>query len=74
MTLPKSIRTATVPLYGVDLVVHHLDNGERVIEEASMLALLEAMASLPSAPDDAEMVQAAIEAIFGPTKPASEAA
>lgn len=38
-----SVRETTVSLFGVDVVVHHLSNGQRVIEEASMLALVDAM-------------------------------
>ncbi|MES2173871.1 MAG: hypothetical protein V4523_07975 [Pseudomonadota bacterium] len=72
--LPKSISIATVSLYGVDMVVHQLDNGERVIEEASMLAFIEALNSLPSAPDESDHVQAAINEIFAtPTRPTAKA-
>lgn len=48
--IPTSIRTSTIHIFGVDLVVHHLDNGQRVIEADSMAALFEAMGS-EDAPD-----------------------
>ncbi len=38
-----AISEATVRLFGVDLVVCHLNTGERVITEDSLAALFEAM-------------------------------
>lgn len=61
MSAPFSVRESTVSLFGVGVVVHHLNTGERVIEEASMLALFEAMAE-PGAPD---IDPDALRVIFG---------
>ena len=41
---PKSVWSGTFNVLGVELKCHVLDNGQRVIEEASMVAFLEAMA------------------------------
>lgn len=62
MSAPFSINQSTVSLFGVDLEVHQLNTGERVIAEHSMVALFEAMGS----PDAALMDQTAMaEAIKG---------
>lgn len=41
--LPRSLRQGTVRLFGVDVEVHHLDDGRRIITADSMTALFEAM-------------------------------
>lgn len=52
--VPQSIRTSELVIAGVCLIVHHLDNGQRVIERDSLNDLLEAMggADLPEAEQD----------------------
>ena len=42
-TLPQSIAQSTLHILGVDLVVHVLDNGQRIIEADGMHALFAAM-------------------------------
>jgi hypothetical protein len=54
--LPTSERVATVNFLGVDVVVHHLSNGERVIEEASVVELLGAMQDKGRAVTDADRI------------------
>lgn len=41
--LPKSIATETLNVMGVDMVVHVLDDGQRVIEAESAAAWFRAM-------------------------------
>lgn len=41
---PQSIREGTLTIFGVELKVHHLDNGQRIIEEESIIRLFERMA------------------------------
>lgn len=41
--LPREIGRGTFNLFGVDVVVINLDNGQRLIEAESMEALFEAM-------------------------------
>ncbi len=43
MTAPKSVLQSTVTVMGVDLVVHLLDNGERVVEAESVERLFAAL-------------------------------
>lgn len=49
--LLESIASASFKIFGVDLRCHVLSDGQRVIEEESVAALLEAMA-LPSVSED----------------------
>jgi len=51
MTERHSVSQSTVRLFGIDLVVHHLNTGECVIEQDSMLALFEVMGDPGDAPD-----------------------
>lgn len=52
--LPIEIASSTVTIMGVELTVHVLDNGQRVIGAAGMEALFEGMASgAPLTEDDA---------------------
>lgn len=53
--IPQSISTATMRIGSVELVVHQLDNGQRIIEADSMNALFAAMedGTLEISPDDA---------------------
>lgn len=46
--LARAVRSSTFRLFGVDIRCHVLDTGRRVIEAASLQALLEAMGG----PDD----------------------
>ena len=41
--LPKAIASSTMRILGVDLTVHVLDNGERVIDAGDIERLFEAM-------------------------------
>lgn len=41
--LPYSVSQSTVRIMGVDVVVHQLNTGQRIIEADSMAALFEAM-------------------------------
>lgn len=41
--LPVSVRQATHNFCGVEIRCHVLDDGRRIIDEASMMALLEAL-------------------------------
>ena len=50
--LPCSTHVGTVRIFGVDLIVHNLDDGRRIIETESMAALFEAMASGDCGPVD----------------------
>ena len=43
--LPTVIATATLPIMGVDLVVHNLSDGQRFIDVESMNRFFEAMAN-----------------------------
>ena len=43
--LPTSVRSATFTFFGVDVKVHVLDDGQRIIEEDSVNALLGAIAA-----------------------------
>lgn len=47
--IPTSVSTATVRIFGVELVVHHLSNGQRIIDADSLAALFDAMGD-PNAP------------------------
>lgn len=58
-----SIGQSTISLFGVDVVVHQLNNGERVIEEGSLVALFEAMSN-PGCEQDIEEVATAIREIL----------
>lgn len=52
--LPKSVLRNTLTIMGVELVVHQLDNGQRIIEADSVHRLFEAMAGdTPITPEDA---------------------
>lgn len=51
-TLPFSVRQNTVQIFGVDVIVHHLNTGRRIIEADSMAALFEAMAGGECGPID----------------------
>lgn len=52
---PKSISSGTVEVMGVDLVVHQLDNGQRVIESESVEAFFKALESgREMTPDEAD--------------------
>ena len=53
--LPKSVSTGEFTIFGVVVVVHQLDNGQRVIEEESMLALLRALGTTTDRPSEEEM-------------------
>ncbi|MFZ5667983.1 MAG: hypothetical protein ACOY4K_00675 [Pseudomonadota bacterium] len=54
--VPTSVSTATVRIFGVELVVHHLSTGQRVIEPDSLAALFAAMGDPnASAPSDDEL-------------------
>lgn len=53
--LPKAVYSSTLNIMGVELVVHVLDNGQRVIESAGVEALFEAMASGAPMSDDEAM-------------------
>jgi hypothetical protein len=58
--LPTSVSRAEVVVAGVTLVVHHLDNGQRIIERDGMLALFEAMNATPLSPTDADIIAKAL--------------
>lgn len=52
-TLPAVVWSGTMRLFGVELVCHVLDNGQRIIEQESMFAFFDAMADPNSfAPED----------------------
>ena len=52
-----SVWQGTFPLFGIELKCHVLSEGQRIIEEDSMVDLFKAMESLPeNSCDDAEMV------------------
>lgn len=76
--LPHSVRTATFQLFDVDIVVHHLSTGERVVEEASLRALIDALANGCVDTIDEDVLDEAIREIFGtetsPTRHAGQAA
>jgi hypothetical protein len=44
-TMTEAIASSTFRIFGVDVRCHVLDNGQRIIEEDSVVELLEAMAS-----------------------------
>ena len=60
MTEPlKSVWQGTFHAFGIDLVCHVLSNGERVIEEDSMIKLIEAFElgnGSPDHPDTAKLM------------------
>ncbi len=41
--IPRAISEATINLFGVDLIVVQLDNGQRVIEGESLVRFVDAM-------------------------------
>lgn len=43
--LPKAVRQAEVKIGSITLRVHHLDDGRRVIDAASMDAFMEALSN-----------------------------
>ena len=53
--LPHSVSQSTVTIMGVELVVHQLNTGERIIEADSMNALFEAMGGHNWHPDAIEL-------------------
>lgn len=46
--IPQSIASATFTVFGVEVRCHVLDDGQRIIEEESVEALLEAMSKQES--------------------------
>jgi hypothetical protein len=48
--IPHAVWSGTFQLFGVDVHCHVLDNGQRVIDEDSMVALLEAMSNYNGEP------------------------
>lgn len=44
MEVPQSVMTSELEIMGVTLIVHVLDNGQRIIEADGIHALFEAMA------------------------------
>lgn len=53
-SLPVSTHSSTLSVMGVELIVHQLSNGQRIIEAEGMGKLFEAMASgAPLSEDDA---------------------
>ena len=55
--VPTAIWTGTFNIFGVDITCHTLDNGMRIIEEDSMVRLLDAMCG-PVPEDSANDVRA----------------
>lgn len=55
--IPTSIGSGTINLFGVSVRVHVLDNGQRVIEQESVVQLLEAMATYKGEIDEDELNQ-----------------
>jgi hypothetical protein len=50
-----SVWQGAITVFGIDMICHVLNTGERVIEEQSMIALLEAFASGEGDPNHSEM-------------------
>lgn len=59
--IPVAIGSATLRVFGVEVRVHNLSDGSRIIEEGSVVALLEAMAS--SEPGDRLLLQEEVTAL-----------
>lgn len=53
--IPRATHSATFRLFGVDVRVHVLDNGQRIIEAKSLSELLEAMSDSRASNDDVDM-------------------
>lgn len=54
--MPHSVSQSTLSIMGVDLVVHQLSNGQRIIEEDGVHALFAAMAVGPMSQDEADII------------------
>lgn len=52
--LPYAVSTSTIRIFGVDLLVHHLNTGQRVIDAKSVEELFEVMSS-DQTPDIGDM-------------------
>lgn len=59
--LPASIASETLTVMGVALVVHVLEDGQRIIETDGFHALIEAMAAGPMTAADADTLTRAIK-------------
>jgi hypothetical protein len=53
--IPLSVWQGTIRLFGVDLNVHVLDNGQRIIEQESVAAFFAALGGLED-PDESDAV------------------
>ncbi len=63
--LPKAIASSTLRILGVNLTVHVLDNGERVIDAGDIKRLFEAMGDLdtPMTEDEAVAIAKVVRGI-----------
>ena len=61
--MPTSIATSTVKIGHVELIVHQLSDGRRIIEEDSFLAFFKALedGSLFLTPEDADSIARAVQ-------------
>lgn len=55
----KSIGQGVIHIFGVDLVVHVLEDGQRVIEEQSLIDMFEAMGAAGTDVNESEINQLA---------------
>lgn len=58
--LPKSIASNKFSIMGVELTVHVLDNGQRIIEADGLAKLFEALAEGPITEEDAMKLASAV--------------
>lgn len=56
-SIPQAVWSGSFRLFGVDLQCHVLDNGKRVIDEGSVVALLEAMSKPGSELDNPSLAE-----------------
>ncbi len=54
--LPKSLHSSPLRILGVELVVHVLDNGQRIIEAGGLADLFKAMEAEPMTEADANQI------------------
>ena len=59
--LPQSLHSSTLNILGVELVVHTLDNGQRIVEAGGLEALFKAMETEPMTASDAAEFARAIQ-------------
>lgn len=58
--MPASVARSELVIAGVTLIVHQLDNGQRIIERDGLLDLLDAMAGGPLTEADAQALARAV--------------